>query len=59
MMILLVILAAIAFAIGFHFKMKAIDKGFSGWLKFQIIGGPIIIVIVFILLGLLILTGGI
>ena len=59
MMILLVILAVIVFAIAFYFKMKAIDEGFLSWFKFQIIGAPIAIIIVFILLGLLILTGGI
>ena len=58
MMILLVILAVIVFAIAFYFKMKAIDEGFLSWFKFQIIGGPITIIIVFILLGLMIVVGG-
>ena len=43
----------------FNTKMKAIDGGLKSWFKFQIIGSPIAIIIVFILLGLLILTGGI
>ena len=57
MKFLVILLTIGLFIFLFNTKMKAIDGGLKSWFKFQIIWGPIAIVLIFILLAICLCTG--